>query len=193
MSAEPMKLNPEHERALLRLARDTARHTLSGASDPPPIKPSVPGSCGGVFVTFWRGHDLRGCVGTFASHADIADAVFEATRASLRDPRFETTPITLRDLSRMNLEISVLTTPTRTSDPLSLIPGVHGIIIRHGERSGCFLPRVASDRGWSAGEFLANCCRMKAGLPADAWRRPDVDVLLFHAHVFSESESAARI
>jgi len=76
----------------------------------------------------------------------------------------------------------------KTNDPMSLRLGVHGIYIVKGARSGCFLPQVATETGWSAEEFLACCCAHKANLPPDAWKDADTDVYLFTAEVFGESE-----
>ncbi len=69
-----------------------------------------------------------------------------------------------------------------------MVPGEHGIIVRRGDRSGCFLPKVAGERGWSAEETLSNCCTMKAGLAADAWREPGTEVCLFTADAFDEGD-----
>jgi len=131
---------------------------------------------------------LRGCVGQFLATTDIAKTVETVTRASLNDARFRQDPITASELQDLTIEISILSDPVSTDDPLGLTPGLHGIIVRRGDRSGCFLPKVATERGWSAEMFLNHCCTMKAGLPADAWRGPDTEVLLFTAEVFSESD-----
>ncbi len=50
--------------------------------------------------------------------------------------------------------------------------------------SGCFLPQVAEETGWSVEEFWSHCCRDKAGLDSDAWRRPDAERMTFTADVF---------
>jgi uncharacterized protein (TIGR00296 family) len=72
----------------------------------------------------------------------------------------------------------------RTDDPLSLQLGVDGIYIKKDRASGCFLPQVASETGWSKEEFLSNCCAHKAGLAPDAWKDPETEVYLFTAEVF---------
>ena len=198
METTQPSLSPDERRTLLRLARETAeeewyrralqpvasfRERRSTAS----TTPKIDGRFGGVFVTFWAGKALRGCIGTLTSTDDLVQTVQQATCSALADPRFEGDPITLAELPQLEIEISILSDATPTSNPLSLIPGVHGIVVRQGERSGCFLPKVAADRGWSAEEFLSNCCTMKAGLPPDAWRQGDTQVLLFTAEAFRES------
>lgn len=179
----------EHRRQLLTFARQTACGIL-GTSEPiAPERPVIEGRFGGVFVTFWNGKTLRGCVGTFASTDDIASAVADMTRASLHDSRFAAHPIDLDELPSLTIELSVLSDPQPMRDSTSLIPGLHGVIVRRGERTGCFLPKVAVDRGWSAEEFLSKCCSMKAELPENAWRDTETEVQLFQADVISESDS----
>lgn len=172
---------------LLRCARETAIHALGAAKGAPPEKLSIEGRFGGAFVTLWRGSTLRGCIGSFVPTHDLAATIQELTRSSLKDARFTSDPIIAAELPELTIEVSILSDPKPTDDPASLVPGQHGIIIRRGGRSGCFLPKVALERGWSAEEFLSNCCTMKAGLDSDAWRGPDTEVLVFEAQVFSEA------
>lgn len=187
MADSQATLTSEQRDALLRFARVCARTALR-AGDAPHDRPVIQGRFGGAFVTFWNGKTLRGCIGRFGSTTDIVETVAGVTRGSLTDPRFSRNPITAAELDRLTIEVSLLTDPVRTDDPPSLVPGTHGILICSGRQSGCFLPKVASDRGWSAEEFLSNCCTMKAGLDADAWRKPETEVLLFTAEVFSDTE-----
>ncbi len=180
---------------LLRLARRTAQRQLGLGVDEPVEKRAVEGVYGGAFVTFWRDGvvpRLRGCVGVFGRTEDIAATVQEMTLASLKDARFATAPITADELGMIDIEVSILSDLLETDDPLSLVPGRHGIIVRHPIGTGCFLPKVAEDRGWSAEAFLSTCCTMKAGLPADAWRSPETKVLLFEAQAIRESMLAGH-
>jgi hypothetical protein len=172
--------------ALLRYARDVAQWILQGSLGEAPRRPMTPGRFGGAFVSFYSGKRLRGCVGTFGLTEDLAATLAEVTAASLRDPRFESNPIALPELAQLTIELSILTEPRRTENPLELIPGRHGLLIRRGLQSGCFLPQVAIERGWSAEQFLSQCCTMKAGLPADAWRDPETRVHVFTAEVLVE-------
>jgi uncharacterized protein (TIGR00296 family) len=72
----------------------------------------------------------------------------------------------------------------RISDPLAFELGKHGIYVRRGLASGCFLPQVATETGWGKEEFLSYCCAHKAGLAADAWKDPQTEVYLFTAEAF---------
>ena len=104
--------------------------------------------------------------------------------SSTRDPRFLADPITPDELDKLHIEISVLSPLERTDDPLSLELGTHGIYIKHGCTSGCFLPQVATETGWDAEQFLSYCCSHKAGLALDAWKDPKTEVYLFTADIF---------
>lgn len=181
------RLNDDQQQRLLRFVRDTAKRLLSESVDNAADALRIEGTFGGVFVTFWRGDKLRGCVGRFARTSDLPTTVQEVTESSLADRRFETNPITAEELPALTIEVSILSDTVLTETPLSLIPGVHGIVIQRGAKSGCFLPKVAADRDWSAKEFLSQCCTLKAGLPRDAWRDPETEVWLFTAESFAES------
>ena len=180
-------------RMLLRIARRTAELELGAPSVCCTVgeeTATIDGRFGGAFVTFCRGKRLRGCVGSFSATDNIEETIRDVTRKSLVDSRFVTNPITAEELPSLNIEISLLTEPVETTDPLSLVLGYHGIIVRRGAQSGCFLPKVSSERSWNAERFLSNCCTMKANLPADAWRKPDTSVWFFTAQVFSENQLA---
>lgn len=188
MPAAPRIRSIEHRRLLLHVARQTAHDVFSGTKRAVRPAPSVEGRFGGAFVTFWAGKRLRGCVGRFGSTDDVVQTVADMTRESIADSRFKSNPITADELSSLEIEISILSDLEPTKEPVSLVCGTHGVLIRKGDRSGCFLPKVATECGWSAEQFLSNCCTMKAGLPADAWRQPDTTVSLFTAEVLSESQ-----
>ncbi len=179
--------SPAVRRDLLRFARLVAERELGGTVGEPQARPEVVGTFGGAFVTLWAAEQLRGCVGRFGTTTDISGLIESVTRASLADQRFAANPITRAELASLTIEISILSDTEATDDPLSLVLGTHGIVVQRAGQSGCFLPKVATQRGWSAEEFLTNCCSMKAGLAPDSWREPDTRVLLFTAEVFAES------
>ena len=185
MVGQIARLNAQQKSQLLSLARGTAGSVLSGREPSEPVSPIV-GTFGGAFVTFWDGRKLRGCVGSLAGTDDICELVSRVTRSSLADPRFRDEPIGEEELPSLTIEVSLVSEPFPAFVPADLICGLHGVIVRRGERSGCFLPKVATERNWSAEELLSNCCTMKAGLPADAWRDPVTEVLLFTADSFRD-------
>lgn len=185
----PTTLTNAERRRLLTLARSAAQQFLDGHAtiEPPTLEPAA-GRYGGCFVTLRAGGSLRGCRGMIRAIDDLDAAVSCAAGLAACDPRFAHEPVTARELGQIEIEISILSPPQRAADPLSLVPGVHGVLIRRGSRSGCFLPHVAAESNWDAAECLAMCCRMKAGLPADAWRDPRTQVQLFTAEAFCDSE-----
>lgn len=181
-------MDEPRKRALLALARATMQAHLSGRALPD-VPPAQAELFGGVFVTLHRKDMLRGCIGRFGGEGALDLMVREMAVAVLSDPRFQSSPVTLAELPQLSIEISVLTLMTRTDDPLSLVVGKHGVLIRQGPHSGCFLPQVAIEQGWSAEQLLSYCCTAKAHLPAAAWRDPQTSVYLFEAEVLHESPS----
>ncbi|MFQ5463355.1 MAG: AmmeMemoRadiSam system protein A [Phycisphaerae bacterium] len=186
MCEETPSLDRADQDRLLAWARRVAQAYLEGNALPARALFSLEGVFGGAFVTFWLDKTLRGCVGRFARITDVVEAVGQITVASLQDPRFADRPITSAELDTLSIEISLLSAPVIARNPRQLKIGTHGIIVRSGQRSGCFLPKVAVERGWSPEEFLANCCTMKAGLPADAWQRDTATVYMFTASAFAD-------
>jgi AmmeMemoRadiSam system protein A len=179
-------MNDEQKQTLLKVACDTVeavirqQKTTKSESDDPEL--NAPCGC---FVTLKNRDRLRGCIGQFISDKPLIELVAEMAKASATgDPRFLADPITARELEKLDVEISVLSPLKRTDDSLSLRLGVDGIYIKKGRASGCFLPQVAPETGWTKEEFLSNCCAHKAGLAPDAWKDPETEVYLFTAEVF---------
>ena len=179
-------MNETQKHELLRIARDTVRAVVTDKVPPRPSSddPALTARCG-CFVTL-KNHDrLRGCIGQFVSDVPLIDMVVQMAKASATsDPRFLADPIVSKELNDLDIEISVLSPLEKTDDPLSLRLGTDGIYIRRGRATGCFLPQVATETGWTKEQFLSYCCAHKAGLPADAWKDPQTEVSLFTAEVF---------
>lgn len=179
-------MDDARRQVLLRIVRDVVKAVVSGSPRPEFAcdDPALLAPCG-CFVTLKTAGRLRGCIGQFISDCPLVELVAEMAEASaVKDPRFVDNRITPEELDDLDIEISVLSPLTRTSDPLSLRLGVDGIYIKRGYASGCFLPQVATETGWDAEEFLSYCCSHKAGLRADAWKDPRTEVYLFTAEVF---------
>lgn len=179
-------MNEYQRNTLLRIARDTVRAVVNDESLPKPQSddPALTAHCG-CFVTLKNQERLRGCIGQFTSDKPLIELVVEMAKASATsDPRFMADPITPGELDRLDVEISVLSPLKETDDPLSLRLGTDGIYIRRGCSSGCFLPQVATETGWSKEQFLSYCCGHKAGLAPDAWKDPKTQVFLFTAEAF---------
>jgi AmmeMemoRadiSam system protein A len=182
------ELTPERRRALLLLARDTLAAHLR--REPLPDLPAAlpPGLRRGAFVTVRAHGALRGCLGRVSDDRPVADVVRHLTvAAASEDPRFP--PLSLRELPHARVEIAVLSTPSSLDpvDPLAIVIGRDGLLVRREARSGLLLPQVALERRWSGEQFLAAVCS-KAGLAPKAWREPTTQVLTFSAHVFGGDE-----
>ena len=180
-------MNDAQKRTLLKIARDTVETviTASGPIQKPESDDSELGAHCGCFVTLKNQGRLRGCIGQFTSESPLIELVVEMAKASATgDPRFVADPITAAELDQLDVEISVLSPLERTNEPLSLRLGNDGVYIKKGSTSGCFLPQVATETGWSKEEFLSYCCAHKAGLSPDAWKDMETEVYLFTADVF---------
>lgn len=180
-------MQSQQRQTLLRVAREVIEAVVRGQS-PPRHESSEPifDEHRGCFVTIKKRGRLRGCIGTFIADAPLLRSVEQMARAATRDPRFPLDHLKPGELGQIDIEISVLSPLKRTDQPLSLELGKHGIYIRCGSSSGCFLPQVATELGWSKEEFLSHCCASKAGLAPDAWQDGETEVLLFTAEVFNE-------
>jgi AmmeMemoRadiSam system protein A len=171
---------------LLRLARGTLEAHFRGEA-PPRLasdRAEAFGQSRGLFVTLRKGGELRGCIGTLAPTGDLTRVIpTYALQAAFEDPRFA--PLRAEELPDCQIEVSVLTAPQETEGPEQIEIGRDGLIIEMGGRRGLLLPQVATEWAFDRERFLAEVSR-KAGLPPDAWRRPDARLWTFQAEVFSE-------
>ncbi len=180
-----MSLSAETRTWLLEWARLAIRQELSaGELLPPASHPREADELRGCFVTLHtRDGSLRGCIGTFEESKSLWQNVAEMARAAAtRDRRFE--PLRADELEDCVLEISALT-PRREARPEQIRVGVDGLWIQRGYSRGVLLPQVATEHGLDAEEFLEHTC-LKAGLPKDAWRDPETQLMTFGAEVFGE-------
>ncbi|HOK80214.1 MAG TPA: AmmeMemoRadiSam system protein B [bacterium] len=181
-------LNRQQRETLLKIARQTIEYHLSGKKLPQ-LNITDPVLCEkrGVFVTLRKKGELRGCIGMILPRERLIDAVKEmAIESATGDPRFP--PVALKELKDIEIEISVLTVPTKVSSPDEIVLGRDGVIVKKGFRQGVFLPQVADETGWTKEQFLSALCEHKAGLEPDAWKKPDTELYTFQAEVFSEKE-----
>jgi AmmeMemoRadiSam system protein A len=183
-------MTEEQKKQLLTVAREAVKAAVSGKKPEKVISddPVLNAHCG-CFVTLKNRGELRGCIGMFISNKPLIQLVTDmAVASSTKDSRFYNERITPKEVGELDIEISVLSPLQRTDDPMSLRLGIDGIYIRNGYASGCFLPQVAEETGWSKEEFLSYCCSHKAGLPADAWKDKNTEVYLFTAEIIEENK-----
>jgi AmmeMemoRadiSam system protein A len=184
-------LSQEHRGTLLELARQTVEAQLKGKGSPVvdvdklPEPLRVRRAC---FVTLENHGRLRGCIGNMIADGPLYRSVVRNAVSACRDQRFANNPVTAGELDQLDIEISRLTPMKQVKKTEEIIVGRHGLMIVLGRRRGVLLPQVAARRGWTRDEFLAHTCR-KAGLPLDAWKRPDVEIYSFEAEVFGEADA----
>ena len=139
----------------------------------------------GGFVTLRKRGMLRGCIGYILPIEPLQDTIAKmAVSAATQDHRFPS--VSLDEMKEIDIEISVLSIPRRVQSVDEIVMGTHGVIVRRGGRQGVFLPQVATETGWDRETFLENLCAGKAGLPKDAWKDKDTELLIFTAQLFEE-------
>ncbi|MFZ7126335.1 MAG: AmmeMemoRadiSam system protein A [Desulfobacterales bacterium] len=187
-------LNPEEGRLLIRIARKaiSERFAQRGGCEelPEPLPERLTTACCGTFVTLSLDDRLRGCIGTLIDTEPLAVSIRKnAINAAFGDPRFP--PLTLPEFERIRIEVSLLSPPEalKYSDADDLLgrlsPGAHGVILRKGAARATFLPQVWKQLPQPE-EFLSHLC-LKAGLPADTWRREAVEIETYLVRYFEEA------
>lgn len=179
-------LDAADKKVLLRLARETITRFLRTGTVPLPRGGSAKLLReSGAFVTLKSRGDLRGCIGRIQAEGPLIRLVgMLALESAFRDARFK--PVTADELTRVEIEVSVLTPPSSVPGPDAIQPGRDGVVLRLGDRSAVFLPQVAAEQGWDRVEMLDQLAQ-KAGLSPGAWRDRRATFLTFRADVFDES------
>ncbi len=181
--AASFELGREDQALLLESARCTLRHYLETGERKlieaqrrtPALERRAP-----AFVTLTSKGRLRGCVGRRATSEPLFQIVPELTLdAALADTRFK--PVSPGE-SELNVEISVLTPMKRIPDLSCFRVNVHGALLEAGIHHGLLLPQVATERNWTAQEFLETLAR-KACVSQEAYRDPTTHVSVFRAQV----------
>lgn len=188
------KTSPEKGRALILLARKKIAEKLGLEFSIPEemnsiLEEDMFKAKRGTFVTLTINTRLRGCIGSLSADESIVQGVkHNAVNASFHDPRFP--PLSKNEFKKMDIEISLLTEPEPLgfSDSKDLLeklrPEIDGVILRKGRRSATFLPQVWEQLP-DKKRFLAHLCT-KAGLDANAWQLPDIEILTYQVQYFKE-------
>ena len=94
----------------------------------------------GAFVSIHENGELRGCIGTIAPTRNslAEEIVSNAIAASTRDPRFY--PIGPDELSRLEINVDVLSEAEPIDSPDELDVKRYGVIVSKGGRRGLLLP-----------------------------------------------------
>ncbi|MFO7447098.1 MAG: AmmeMemoRadiSam system protein A [Ignavibacteriaceae bacterium] len=144
----------------------------------------------GAFVTLIQSNKLRGCIGYLQSDMSLFETVCEAAKQSaVNDPRFP--PVTYDEISKIFVEISVLSPLEKISNYEQIELGVHGLMLEEGQYRSVLLPQVAVEHNYNHSQFLNALCE-KAGLPPFAWENDILNIKVFTAEVFSEMGNRKR-
>lgn len=186
IQANEFLLNSGDKKYLLMLARETISEYLKSGTLPSVdianLSPTLKTHCG-AFVTLNKEHTLRGCIGRFDAIQPLWHVVQSmAVAAATQDYRFS--KVKPDEMSRLKIEISVLTPLKRIRSVDEFILGKHGIYIKKGNSSGTFLPQVATQTGWTRDEFLGHCAQDKAGLDWNGWKT--AELYTYEALIFGE-------
>ncbi len=185
-SPDPVPLTPVVQDELLSLARTTVSQYLSTESvplyrteDPALLQPM------GAYVTYEHEGALRGCLGRLqGDRPAYLNVQYAALAAALGDPRFP--PISSAELEELTIEITLLQPMRPIESARDIQIGSDGVLMEVGEDGrAVFLPQVPIEEGWDLEATLVNLCR-KAGLPDDAWKRPDARFYAFSGQWFGE-------
>ncbi|MEG6523376.1 AmmeMemoRadiSam system protein A [Desulfotomaculum sp. 1211_IL3151] len=152
---------------LVRVARQSLESYLKGQwQDPAGYEiPKEFAGAAGVFVSFKKGGNLRGCIGTTAPTRPsmIQEVAYNAVSAGTQDPRFY--PVRLDELDELNVSIDVLMPPEAIDDLAQLDVKKYGVIVRKGTRSGLLLPDL---EGVDTPQQQVDIAKQKAGIgPAE--------------------------
>ena len=182
-------LTPELQRELLTIARGAleARVRRTRTATAAKADDASQPRCGAFVTIFCRG-ELRGCLGRVTSTRPLPELIDHLAReVADSDPRFD--PVQPGELPHISVEVSVLTPEREIASVDEIEIGRHGLIVEQGSRRGLLLPQVPTQHEWNRETFVAQTC-LKAGLPADAWRR-GVRMFVFEAQVFGEEDEGS--
>ncbi len=188
MKNNEFNLTEKDKKDLLYIARFTIEQYINNNKipkiDTTDFSKTLITNCG-AFVTLHKNGALRGCIGRFDASEPLYKVIQEmAVSSSTQDYRFNR--VTSKEVSELEIEISVLTPMKKIKSVDEIQLGRDGIYIKKGFASGTFLPQVADETNWTKEEFLGHCSRDKAGIGWDGWK--DADIYTYEAIVFSEKE-----
>ena len=182
-------ITSEEERSiLLHAAREAIRSLFDDEVRIPVVDfsyyPELKKKDAGAFVTLTKNGKLRGCVGYITSIKPLFDTVIDAAKNSaINDPRFPT--LRAEELSHIDIEVSILSTPESFDGYESIIIGKHGLLLDEEQYRSVLLPQVAIEHKFSVSEFLSALCE-KAGLDRNTWVKENLDIKVFTAEIISE-------
>lgn len=152
----------------VRLAKESLAfyltHQKPMASLPDYVTEEMKNKKAGVFVSFKKEGELRGCIGTISATRDHVafEIIKNAIEAGIYDPRFY--EITPQELPWLQCSVDVLS-PSESCERKDLDPENYGVIITYGHKRGLLLPRL---EGVDTIEAQLQIALQKAGISPDA-------------------------
>jgi uncharacterized protein len=183
-----MELTQAEKRILLNAARESLQAMFANIN---PIKPDYKMHPSlnlnvGAFVTLTIEKDLRGCIGYVMSPMNLYETIWTvAQQAAKNDPRFY--PVTEEELDKIEIEISVLSPPVLIKTFDEIIIGIHGLLLDDNGFKSILLPQVAVKNHYNIEQFLEALCQ-KAGCDKQAWKTNLLNINIFSAIIFSETD-----
>lgn len=146
-----------------RLARESLMHYIRHGNEmevPDYIPDEMKRVKRGVFVSFKKRGELRGCIGTiYPTTENVAEEIIRnAVEAGQRDPRFQ--PIAEREIGELEVSVDELLEPELASRD-ELDPKEYGVIVTSGMRRGLLLPDL---EGVDTVEYQLSVALQKAGI-----------------------------
>jgi len=186
---EEIHFSQDEKKKLFQIARTSIENAFQGLGPASiPVNESNLQKKRGVFVTLTNGGRLRGCIGNFDPSYPLHEIISKmAADAATQDYRFMSNPVTIKEMDEINIKISVLSKMKKIKSIDEIEIGKHGIWIRAGNRSGTYLPEVATELGWNKIQFLEHCCVEKAGLHKDAWKE-EADIYIYASQIMDEKD-----
>lgn len=181
-----MQLSGEQQAVVLDLARSFVRAELkNGLTARPDESAAYLMQPAGCFVSLHAldGHHLRGCVGRIDASQPLIESLRTASRSVLQDPRFARNPVRPEELPSLSIEVSILSAPVPAASAEDFEPTEQGVYLTIADRTGCFLPQVARETGWTREQLLDRLCVEKLGLAASSWRSPKAKLHVFSVQV----------
>lgn len=140
----------------------------------------------GAFVTLRKKGDgkLRGCIGNVVGTTPLYLLIYRlAKEAAFGDRRFS--KLTYKELSEIEIEISILTPPILIESPHDIVVGRDGVILTCKNRRALFLPQVALEQNWDL-ETMLDHLAIKASLSPKGWQQSSCQFEVFQATHFKE-------
>src|SRR5262249_41821008 len=162
-----VQLSPENRETLLGIARRAILTVVLSPDATSPERSVAPETAGddplllpaGCFVSLHETNGkLRGCTGRLRSISPLWMSVHLSALDVLEDPRFLDHRVSSVDLPNLLLEITVLSPLKEAAGTLDFDLLEEGIYLNIGKRSGCFLPQVARETGWTREQLLDRLC-----------------------------------